>query len=425
MKVFSANVPESRIAGTQQNAITAPKLQDRILWLDLARVLAIIFMIQGHTLDVLLATQYRRGFAFDAWLFLRGLTAPTFLLLCGLSFGVSTMRRWESYRCFSKPFLRRFGRFLFLVLLGYVMHLPARSPAGFQSLDRAAWQSWFQVDVLQCVGITLALLQWLVFVSGKPKRFAVAAISLSTCIVLLTPFAWRIDWSEQIPVAVRAYFTSRVGSLFPLLPWSAYIFSGASIGVLFSLRPRSSLSVASAFARLGLVLVMAGIFLESVPLSLYANLEFWRTSPNLFLIRLGCVFILLTVTAYISQRILLPLRALRSLSRRSLAVYLVHVSILYGSNWTPGLRQWIGPTLGLLSTLGWIAMLLFSMMLFGLALDWCKEAALKLARSPRRSATAFAIYQGPGYGRTQPSYKAGEDVGVMSTDCAAMAPRLH
>jgi uncharacterized membrane protein len=395
MNLSLANSTQFPTATAQPKPTGGANRQARILWLDLARALAIIFMIQGHTLDVLLAPQYRQGLVFNAWFFLRGLTAPTFLLLCGLSFSVSTVRRWESYQCFSKPLFRRWSRFLFLILLGYAMHLPARSLAGFRSLDRSAWQSWFQVDVLQCVGITLALLQWLVFVTGKPRRFAVAAISLGACIVLLTPIAWANDWSKHIPLGVGAYFTSTTGSLFPLLPWSGYIFIGAAIGALFSLRPRSSRSLGFAAAGLGPVLVTAGMTLESMPIRLYANLDFWKTSPNLFFIRLGCVCIFLTTIAYISQRIPLPWRVVRSLSRWSLAIYLVHICILYGSNWNPGLRQWIGPTLGLLPTLGWIAVLLFSMVLFGLASQWCKEAALGLVRSARVSARAFVHLPSP------------------------------
>jgi peptidoglycan/LPS O-acetylase OafA/YrhL len=112
----------------------------------------------------------------------------------------------------------------------------------------------------------------------------------------------------------------------------------------------------------------------------------------LFLIRFGCVCLLVTIVACVSQRLPLPLRILHSLSRGSLMIYIVHICILYGSNWNPGLRQWIGPTLSLGSTLVWIAVLLVSMPLLVLTSHYCKEIAGTLLESMRQSATAFAIH---------------------------------
>lgn len=401
------------------NALHAANPASRLLWLDAARVAAIIFMIQGHTLDVLLSPQYRQGVAFDAWSFLRGLTAPTFFALCGFSFSVSTMRSWESYQHYSNPLLRRFRRFLLLILLGYAMHLPSRSLSGFRLLDRAGWESWSQVDVLQCVGITLAFLQLLVLAAGKPKRLAAIVIGASVCVVLLTPISWGIDWSRHIPFAAGAYLTSATGSLFPLFPWSAYILLGAGMGTLYAMR--SIQSAPAPTAGFGAMLILAGLALEGIPVRLYAHLEFWKASPNLFLIRVGCVCLLVTIVACLSQRIPLPQRTLHSLSRQSLTIYIVHICILYGSNWNPGLRQWIGPTLGLVPVLGWVVVLVLSMMLFGLASQWCKYAVSKFASLARASATASAIYHVPGHRQMQHGKRPPESVGLPSNDPAVMA----
>lgn len=364
-----------------------PNPPSRLAWLDVARAGAVILMIQGHTLDVLLAPQYRQGFTFDVWLFLRGLTAPAFFLLCGFSFSISTARRWASHQHLSKPVLRRFRKFSLLVLLGYAMHLPSRSLSGFRLLDGPGWESSFQVDVLQCVGITLALLQLLVLATGEPKRVAAIAIGLSVCIVSLTPIIWGIDWRQQIPLVAGAYLTSTTGSLFPLFPWSAYILLGAATGILYVIRAHSTPPVPAAAAGFGVMLILVGLILDNMPVRLYTDLDFWRTSPSFFLIRLGCVFLLVTVVARISQRIPLPQRTLQSLSRGSLTIYIVHICILYGSNWNPGLRQWIGPTLGLGTILLWIAALLFSMTLLVLASQYCKNVIAIFAQAMRPSAT--------------------------------------
>ncbi len=43
---------------------------------------------------------------------------------------------------------------------------------------------------------------------------------------------------------------------------------------------------------------------------------------------------------------------MHSLAQESLIIYFVHICILYGSTWNPGIRRWIGPTLAPLSALG-------------------------------------------------------------------------
>jgi uncharacterized membrane protein len=189
-------------------------------------------MIQGHTTDVLLSPTYRRGLGFDVWLFLRGLTAPVFFLLAGFSFAASTTRHWRSSASVSRPQIRRIGKFLLLILLGYALRLPARSIEGFQSLDAAGWQSWLQVDVLQCVGFTLALLQLLALVVRSRLLFASLASASCVFVVLLAPVVWNADWSKPLPLGIASYFDSRTGSPFPLFPWSGYILFGTAVGFL-------------------------------------------------------------------------------------------------------------------------------------------------------------------------------------------------
>src|ERR1700722_15778783 len=118
--------------------------QSRLIVVDFARVLAILLMIQGHGLDVLLAPVYRQGAVFQSWLYLRGLTAPMFFTLSGISFALSSMRHWDRYSHFSPTLLRRLRRFAFFILLGYTMHLPVKSFHDFRYLDPAGWQGWLQ-----------------------------------------------------------------------------------------------------------------------------------------------------------------------------------------------------------------------------------------------------------------------------------------
>jgi hypothetical protein len=128
-----------------------------------------------------------------------------------------------------------------------------------------------------------------------------------------------------------------------------------------------------------LALLASGILLSKPLTALYTNLDFWKTSPTLFLIRVGCVGLLLALFALFTPARAASQSVWRWLAQESLLIYFVHVCILYGSIWNPGLRQWIGPTLSPLPTLACICLLLAAMMLLGWTWNWIKRA------EPRRS----------------------------------------
>ena len=68
--------------------MTATTTQQRIVFLDLLRALAVMMMVEGHTIDVLLLNEYRSYdyLGFRLWQFTRGMTAPIFLLTAGTVF---------------------------------------------------------------------------------------------------------------------------------------------------------------------------------------------------------------------------------------------------------------------------------------------------------------------------------------------------
>lgn len=362
----------STAAGTDRKAEAR---HGRLILVDFARALAIVFMIQGHALDVLLAPAYRQSAAFNAWLFLRGLTAPMFFTLSGISFTLSSLRHWDSYSRFSPALFRRLGRFAFFILLGYALHWPAKSLHDFRYLDLVAWQGWLQVDVLQCIGLTLIFLQITLLLARRPERFARLAGGASACIVLATPCVWAFQGIHRLPLSMASYFGTQTGSLFPLFPWSGYVFFGVVVGYLYATWNSEQKQNASwPLAAGGLGMTLAGLSFHAMPAHFYATSEFWRTSPNLFLIRAGCVCGLLALLATVMRTIRIPDSATRSLAQESLIIYFVHNCFLYGSIWNRGLRQRIGPCLAPLPTLLWIAVILLSMMLLAWTWNWFKRS---------------------------------------------------
>ncbi len=346
----------------------------RLIVVDFARVMAILFMIQGHALDVLLAPAYRQGALFDSWLFLRGLTAPMFFTLCGVSFALASLKRWDSYTHVSPPLFRRLRRFGFFVLLGYAMHLPVKSFRNFQYLDAAGWEGGLQVDVLQCIGVTLMFLQMLVYVAGTPARFAKLAAGVAASVVLFAPVVWAIQWAKFLPLSIASYFNAQTGSLFPLFPWSGFVLFGSALGYVFVQRNWISKSLpVRPLAVGGAAVIALGLFLAVISPAVYGSMQLWKVNPGFFAIRAGSVCVLLALLSWVTRGIRMPQRAIQSIAQESLVVYFVHICFLYGSIWNGGLRQVIGATLLPLPTLAYICTLLISMLLLAWTWNWYKR----------------------------------------------------
>lgn len=357
-----------------------PSPSGRILAIDLARIFAILFMIQGHTIHVLLAPQYRQGQFFDLWLYLRGLTAPVFLSLAGCSFFVVTMRMFaKSPSDMSSKVFRRIRRFAAFVGLGYLMHMPARSFSDLQYVDSNLLQSWYQVDVLQCIGITLIAMQLLALVARTPQRYVIACIAVGSAIVLATPLTWSSNWNH-LPGFASAYLNGNSGSLFPLFPWAGYVFMGASLGYLFLTQPSSATIRVTAIA--AGIAILAGNVLQRMPWSLYGPIDYWKASPNLFLIRFGALCLIMTAISLVLRWF--PVRSLplaQRLASESLIAYIIHIAILYGTSWTIGLRQTMGESLNPVQTMMAIALMILVSCMIAIGWNISKQKVPPFARA--------------------------------------------
>jgi uncharacterized membrane protein len=172
---------------------TAPGAADvrpqtsRVLFLDLARAAAVIFMIQGHTVHKLLDLAYFPSLGFQAWLFLRGLTSCLFLLLSGFSFSVASDRYWDEIRRPSRRLFRRLARFAFFLLLGYLIQFPMGRFSHLQFADQERWRSFLRVDILQVVAGSLLLLQALAMLLKRRRNFALACAGVAAFVALAAP----------------------------------------------------------------------------------------------------------------------------------------------------------------------------------------------------------------------------------------------
>lgn len=347
----------------------SPSARGRVVFVDLARVIALLMMIQGHTLDALLGSEYRTTTAFHVWSFTRGLTSCLFFFLAGFAFVMATYRRRDAARIAGPVGLRRVGRFALFLVIGYVLHWPVTRIAEVSLVTAASWRAFLAVDALQCLAVTLAVLQLLAF--GARTRLQFLTLTLVACVtvVVMTPAVWRADWGALLPAALAAYMTPHGGSLFPVFPWSAYCLLGAGAGAVYvhlghESTGRFSMRVLAGGGAAMLIAWLVGSFAPWQPLG---QTDFWLTSPNQFLLRAGLVCITLALVAQVSGRISRLPTALNALAQESLLVYVVHLCLVYGSPWNSGLGSRYGQTLALGPAVAWVLLLWVSVTTFAYA----------------------------------------------------------
>jgi uncharacterized membrane protein len=351
-----------------------------VIFIDLARALAVVLMISGHTSSALLSRSYHASEWFNVWQFQRGLTSALFLLLSGFAFSVATARHWPSHATPSPAVLKRLRRFGFFIVLGYGLHFPVGRFAGLMAASDAQWRAFLAVDVLQLIGVTFVFIQILVMTMRSRQAFAIAAFSTAVIVIVAAPVVWRVDWSRTLPLALSSYLSSSTGSQFPLFPWSAFILLGAGIGQLYA---RWGAAHLRAFANWGMLAPGGTLIAVAANMSVGpsgAAVEQWIWLPGQFLLRTGICLVILGVVAHASDRIGQLPRVFGAVAQESLLIYFVHLCVVYGSVWNNGLYQFYGEALSLPATLLAVALVVVPMIALAWHWNGLKHARPKAAR---------------------------------------------
>jgi uncharacterized membrane protein len=349
----------------------------RVIFIDLARALAAVFMLYGHTVSALLAPRYQTGIWFDIWIFQRGLTSTLFLLLSGFAFSIATARHWSSHGQPTAAVFRRVRRFSLFILLGYALHFPVARFVDLAYATPERWQSFLVVDVLQLIGVTFIGIQVLVMLTRSRRAFGWTALVAAVVVILLTPFFWRVDWAAHLPLSIASYLSPSHGSQFPLFPWSAYVLLGAALGQWYLGWGTARLDWYANVALFapGLALVTLA-FLVDWLLGTHA----WESVPNQVALRMGASLMLLALIARASQRITRLPHIFGAFAQETLLIYFVHLCIVYGSVWNRGLAQSYGPTLSPGQTVLYVLLLLAAMAGLALYWNWWKHTRPRAAR---------------------------------------------
>jgi uncharacterized membrane protein len=314
----------------------------RLAYIDWMRGLACVLMFQTHCYDSWLSPEARKT-TFFMWSQLGGtLPAPLFLFLAGVSFAMvidKLRQKGLPANVIAGTTIRRGAEILGLGLL-------FRLQEYIIAWGWAPWSDLLRVDILNTIGVSMMLMGvvcWVVLQAAPAhsrQALGTTAGGVALVISLLTPLLWTTWRPHWLPWPIESYIDGvhNLGQpqswLFPIFPWTAFAFAGLAVGFLLLsdwARQREAVVFAMAGAA-GVAVIYLARWMDARPVQIYSVYDFWHTSPNFFLIRVGLLLAILTV-AYAwcrwgaGQSSFSPLI---QLGQTSLLVYWVHIEFVYG-----------------------------------------------------------------------------------------------
>ncbi len=298
----------------------------RVAAVDLFRFVVLFFMIQGHLFRAYLLPSIRQLPWYKVHEVLHGFVAPGFLFAAGFAAFLSFHNKRRNYVRLDGAFFKRLRRILFVIAVGYWIHLPFLSlRKTLLVAGRGQAGNFLRVDILQCIGTGL-LLFTLLAVLLKGEKAVTLATALAGALFFLLPEAVK---GIRLHPVLDPYFDYRV-SLFPLFPWLGYLCLGVVVAFLYSRLERR--------AFFGLLLALGVLFFPWF---------FFQSSASYFkaeltlsgnLNKTGAVFLLLCLCELLLRRwggrfLDLLMRA----GSESLFVYVLHLFVIFNSIFRQGL----------------------------------------------------------------------------------------
>ena len=351
--------------------------RSRLAYIDWMRGLACVLMFQTHCYDSWLSPQARKS-TFFMWSQLGGtLPAPLFLFLAGISFALVTdklRQKGADAERVARSTIRRGAEIFALGLLFRLQEYAIAFPW-------APWTDLLRVDILNTIGLSMMLMGVVCRLAVLPAtkapararwKSAAAAVAATLAISLLTPPLWTTWRPAWLPWPLQSYingvhiYGQPQPWLFPVFPWTAFAFAGLATGFLL-LSDWGRKREATTFGLLGaagVVAILLARWLDARPFQLYAVYDFWHTSPDFFLIRVGILCMILA-GCYAWCRwgaAQWGFGPLIQMGQTSLLVYWVHIEFVYGrfSILTKHAQSVRTASLGLLAI--FLAMLLLSLL---------------------------------------------------------------
>jgi hypothetical protein len=216
-------------------------------------------------------------------------------------------------------------------VIGYALHTPIGTPLA----------QFLIVDVLQCIGVTLALVEVLAVSLRRASLVVVASGVLAVLCVAGAPAAASLDATGRFGVLLN-YVTRTGGSLFPLAPYAADLLFGVVAGAL-ALPHGARTPRRTTFTRLALLALL--LFAAQALVVRFEVPREPQVDAGFALLKLGIVVATCAGLVLVTLRVRRLPRMLETLSGETLILYVSHLLVLFPAG--VGLVYLIGPVLSL------------------------------------------------------------------------------
>lgn len=320
-----------------EDQVSLNKPKTRLYFIDIARTIAILLMLEGHFVHDSLALEWVNESlpAYRTWKFIRGFTSPTFLTVTGLVFtylllGNEHLKFWDNMRV--RKGLKRVVELLFW---GYLLQ-------------------YYAFHVLQCIAIGIFTI---IMLYGAYKLIKVLPLWLyyfvaGTLLFSSYLFFGQLGptyWPAKAPAVIQNIFHGP-HSLFPITPHMAYTMFGAMLGVLLFQHKEK---VKSLPVILGVFVLGLSIFIGIKPLLLLLqsvpqlqHIPFYRM--DWLYEKLGIVLVVLSILLALETYVLQIKKEnlFLKIGQNTLSIYIIHTMVLYGSIIRIGINDFLHEKLG-------------------------------------------------------------------------------
>jgi len=335
--------------------------RQRIRFIDLARGLALLFMVSVHVLEEMTSPAVQGSWFGRVVEFLGGPpAAPVFMFLMGVAFLMSRRNDIRS----------SVVRGLKLLALGYLLNLlrgtvPALLGLQLGTFDMSEIEPWtpsvlfWTVDILQFAGLALMILPFVLRYVKRPLHW----LALALVVGIVSPYLWgRVPDVPVLEQLLDLLWGDGVAVAFPVFPWLFYPLCGMAFGHWLlragerqgvpggGPQPVRSLTPTTL---IGIACLAAGSLIILTDYQAQMG-DYYRVGPGVLIWIAGFILAWLHLCRLVVDRVAAfpPLRVLYFWSAGVTAFYFIQWIVI-------GWLTWFGPWI----TSGWWALLTMAMVL--------------------------------------------------------------
>jgi hypothetical protein len=351
---------------------TTPELSakpPRLKFIDMARSIAIILMLEGHFTGAALSSDYRKQeyLAYDIWHNIHGLTSPLFFTVTGLIFVYLLTAKGAGGYFNNIRVKKGFRRVLTLLFWGYFIQLNLWSIIKSIRYGTELSLDWFYAfHVLESIGFGIFFLLLVYGVYTIFKKGAVYWYYLIAALVIFYFYAQlkaHIQWDEKLiamgkmtaeqkrfwpegaPAFIQNMFYGRYSD-FSFLRYAGYTLMGGALGNLIRVYEQKTREW-----WFGATFIVCGILMSSFIQPVLHQVDNWTEALGMttdgrwelnstHFIRLGQVITLLGLLMLVDAYFDVKAKLFLKVGQNTLPIYVVHVIVLYGGVFGFGLKPY-------------------------------------------------------------------------------------